>query len=376
MEQIKRSINRIDAAAGEILTLLQDQKKKYIFGCGWMGQKFSETIKALGFLVDGYVVSKKDLLEVNGIPVFSLEEMEHKKDAAYIFVALRDQDVQLIKRLKEIFTKVYPITYPKDITVIEAKYYLEYFRNKGVLCEDEILRLGNFNFLNPFVKNDDYLLSWVYEAGDLIMPVIYDDYDRIDEGPYEHYHTELEEGDVVLDCGANIGLFTNIALQKGCKVYAFEPMSDAIFYLNELQKLYGDQMKICPYALADECKHAVFHVQNFDLLGASMLENNNRIDKGYEVEVVTVDDFVMKNQIQRIDYIKADIEGSEREMLKGACKTIRRFHPKISICTYHLSDDKEVLESLLNAIEPRYVIEHRWKKMYAHIPENVKEVSL
>ncbi len=365
-----RNVNSIDVGVDHILKLLRDQKKNYIFGCGWMGQKFYDAVNALGGQVDGFVVSRKEQTSISGMPVFSVDEMEIMKDRANIFVALRDQDEQLNKRLGKIFEKVYPVTYPKDITLIEAKYFLEYFRKKGILCEKEVVTLNGFDFLNPFIKKDDYLLSWVYEAGDLIMPVIYDDYSRIDEGPYEQKHTELTEGDVVLDCGANIGLFTNIALQKGCTVYAFEPMPDAIRYLEELKKIYGYKMEICPYALADQCKTAMFHVQNFDLLGASMLENNNNIDKNYEVEVMTIDAFVEQKQLERVDYIKADIEGSERDMLKGAYETIKKFHPKISICTYHLPDDKEILENLLKDIEPGYVIEHKWKKMYAYVPEH------
>lgn len=366
---MKREINSIDAEVEVFINILQNEKKNYIFGCGWMGQKFLEAIKAMGYSADGFVVTRKSLPEVNGIPVFSLEEMKKNAKGENIFVALRDQDEQLNRELKEIFSEVYPITYPRDITLIEAKYFLEYFRGKHISCEENMLKLGDFIFLNPFEKEDDYLLSWVYEAGDLILPVIYGDYTRIDEGPYEQDSTELRNGDVVFDCGANIGLFTNVAVQKGCKVYAFEPMPDAISYLNELKDIYGSRMEICPYALADKCGKAVFHVQNFDLLGASMLENNNSIDKDYEVEVMTIDTFVERQKVERVDYIKADIEGSERDMLRGAAETIRRFHPRISICTYHLPDDKEVLENLLKEIEPGYVITHKWKKMYAYVPE-------
>ena len=73
--------------------------------------------------------------------------------------------------------------------------------------------------------------------------------------------------------------------------------------------------------------------------------------------------------LERVDFIKADIEGAERLMLKGAQETLRRFAPKLSICTYHLPDDKEVLEALIKQANPHYVIEHRWQKLYAHVPE-------
>lgn len=369
----KRDVETIDLEASEILDILKNKGSNYIFGCGWMGQKFFESVCALGCSITGFVVTKKNSSDWNGVPIFSLDELSEKGKQDNIFVALRDQDIELNSKLEQIFSVVCPITYPKDLTLIEAKYYLDYFREKNVCCSKDSIKLSEFSFVNPFQKPDDYLLSFVYEAGDLVLPVIYGDYSRIDEGPYEQENTKLKSGDVVLDCGSNIGLFANVAVQKGCKVYAFEPMPDAIAYLEEIKEIYGEQIEICPYALADKTGKATFHVQNFDLLGASMLENNNIIDKDYEVDVTTIDAFVESRNIERVDYIKADIEGSERDMLKGAENTIRKFHPKISICTYHLPDDKEVLENVLKEIEPAYVINHKWKKMFAYVPENRQE---
>lgn len=53
------------------------------------------------------------------------------------------------------------------------------------------------------------------------------------------------------------------------------------------------------------------------------------------VKVTTVDHFVKENKIDRVDFIKADIEGAECDMLLGGAETIRRFHPKLAICIYH-----------------------------------------
>lgn len=366
----QRNAKEIELAVKPMIQLLEDPSSNFIFGCGWMGEKLLSAIKALGYTVDGFVVTEKKTEIKDGIPVYSIEKLSQSNNKKNnIFVALRDQDVELIERLKGIFFNVYPVSYPRDITLIEAKYYLDYFQTRDVDCSNAYLQLGDYHFVNPFYKPDDYLLSFVYEAGDLVLPVIYKDEGRIDEGTYEYGHTMLQNGDVVLDCGSNIGLFANIAIQKGCQVYAFEPMPDAIQYLRELNQTLDIKINICPYALADRCGTAQFHIQNFDLLGASMLKGHNSIDKNCNVDVITVDQFVENEKLDRVDYIKADIEGSERDMLRGAAKTIQRFHPKISICTYHLPDDKEVLESILKAIEPKYVIEHRWKKMYAYVPE-------
>jgi tRNA G37 N-methylase Trm5 len=44
-----------------------------------------------------------------------------------------------------------------------------------------------------------------------------------EENEYTRYGIDIKPGDIVLDCGANVGIFTKYALNKGAKhVYAFE----------------------------------------------------------------------------------------------------------------------------------------------------------
>ena len=84
------------------------------------------------------------------------------------------------------------------------------------------------------------------------------------------------------------------------------------------------------------------------------------------LDVVSIDEYVQANNINRVDFVKADIEGAERKMLEGMRKTIQKYHPLLSICSYHNPDDPRVLEDLLRSIDNRYVIQHKWKKIYAY----------
>lgn len=367
--QEERNADIISHEAAKVVDILKNGNDNYIFGNGWMGHKFYDVVKAMGFAMCGYVVSNRKPEVYEEIPVYTVDEIAEKSGKKNIFIALRDQEKDLTERLGTMCDEVYSVTYPRDITLISAKYYLDYFEEKGIGCTETDINLSGFRFLNPFNQPDDYLLSWVYEAGDLILPVVFHDFGRVDEGPYEVGEVGLEAGDIVLDCGANIGLFSEIAIQKGCKVYAFEPMPDAICYLDELKKRFGEKLEICPYALAEKIGKAAFYVQNDDLIGASLLENNNLIDRTYQVDVMAIDDFVIQRGLSRVDYIKADIEGAERKMLQGAEKTIKKYLPKLSICTYHLKDDKAVLENIIKEFSEQYVVEHSWKKLYAYVPE-------
>lgn len=71
-----------------------------------------------------------------------------------------------------------------------------------------------------------------------------------------------------------------------------------------------------------------------------------------------------------MDFIKSDIEGEERNMLRGAMETLRRFSPKLSICKYHLPDDPENLKKIILEANPNYVIREEYMKLYAYVPKS------
>jgi hypothetical protein len=85
-------------------------------------------------------------------------------------------------------------------------------------------------------------------------------------------------------------------------------------------------------------------------------------------QAITLDGFVHENNLEKVDFIKADIEGAERYMLMGAKNVLHDFAPKIAICTYHLPDDPKVLRELILDANPKYIIEEKYKKLYAYVP--------
>jgi len=65
-------------------------------------------------------------------------------------------------------------------------------------------------------------------------------------------------------------------------------------------------------------------------------------------------DSLFIRQGQRLDYIKADLEGTEVSMLRGAIETIRACAPRIAITTYHRREHAEQIAALLRDIHPDY----------------------
>lgn len=72
--------------------------------------------------------------------------------------------------------------------------------------------------------------------------------------------------------------------------------------------------------------------------------------------MITLDRLVERERLEKVDYIKLDIEGAERRALLGMEHTIRYFRPKLAICVYHLFDDIIAIPRLVKELCPDYVL--------------------
>ncbi|MFH1913485.1 MAG: FkbM family methyltransferase [Pseudomonadota bacterium] len=57
------------------------------------------------------------------------------------------------------------------------------------------------------------------------------------------------------------------------------------------------------------------------------------------VDTVSVDEFVARNNVGRVDYLCLDVEGAELPALDGARRTIEVHRPQLAVCIYHLKED-------------------------------------
>lgn len=156
-------------------------------------------------------------------------------------------------------------------------------------------------------------------------------------GDWEHWDTlywrrTIKPGWTVVDVGANIGYHALLASRlvgpQG-RVFAFEPTPSTYqallenLALNDAHNVIARQIALC------------------DFCGSvSVIEQEeagyNHIGMGsepghHQVPSLTLDRFVDEQKIERIDMIKADIEGAEAKFLQGARAAIERFHPIIAI---------------------------------------------
>jgi FkbM family methyltransferase len=188
-------------------------------------------------------------------------------------------------------------------------------------------------------------------------------YYNLGEMAVEAYGGEAEgvrAGDVVLDCGANVGTFTRSALAAGAsKVVAFEidPRNAECLRRNfQKEAAEGRVVVIAQGVWSREGTVEVKVYSNSNWSTAAMPERPETEEKPRVVKlpVTRIDRVVEDLGLERVDFIKMDVEGAEVEALQGARTTLQRFRPRLSLATENLPDDIERVPAVVRAIVPEY----------------------
>jgi FkbM family methyltransferase len=188
-------------------------------------------------------------------------------------------------------------------------------------------------------------------------------YYNLGEMAVEAYGGEADgvrAGDVVLDCGANVGTFTRSALAAGAsKVVAFEidPRNAECLRRNfQKEAAEGRVVVIAQGVWSREGMVEVKVYSNSNWSTAAMPERPETEEKPRVVKlpVTRIDRVVEDLGLERVDFIKMDVEGAEVEALQGARTTLQRFRPRLSVATENLPDDVERVPAAVRAIVPEY----------------------
>ena len=165
------------------------------------------------------------------------------------------------------------------------------------------------------------------------------------KGGYEKEYVEklcelLPEKGVFFDVGSNIGAYSLNMFRKAEAVYAFEATKTTYNLLNETiseNKINNIYTNLSAVHNKDGEIVNIYSISDSNIGENSMYGGNILVNT---VQTITLDTFVRKNNIKRIDIIKMDIEGNELNALKGAKESIMKYkpilfceiNPKLNIC--------------------------------------------
>ena len=77
------------------------------------------------------------------------------------------------------------------------------------------------------------------------------------------------------------------------------------------------------------------------------------------MQVVTLDTLVANLKLSKVDFIKMDIEGSERKALAGSQQVLQKWKPRLAISSYHLKGDAAAITSLVWTARADYLIDSK-----------------
>ena len=194
------------------------------------------------------------------------------------------------------------------------------------------------------------------------------------------------QGDVVVDGGGYLGetalWFAHVVGETG-RVLTFELEEGALGVLREnLEANPGlaSRIEVNEHALWDEPG------QELPILvsgpGTTLMNGTPDPDDTASrpveqiVSTASIDALVASGELERVDFIKLDIEGAESRALKGAEQTLARFRPRLALAAYHQFDDMWALMRQIDQLELGYQFamahftpHHEETVLYAWVPE-------
>lgn len=191
---------------------------------------------------------------------------------------------------------------------------------------------------------------------------------------------KAEKGDVVIDAGACWGdtsLYFAHEVGNTGRVYAFEFISENLDVFKK-NLAYNEHLA----ATINIIERPIWNVSDAELYflihgpGSSLSDKVIDQPDTQVCKTITIDDVVKNEKLEKVDFIKMDIEGSELNALMGAEETLKRFKPKLAISVYHKPDDFITIPKYLDSLNLGYkfYLEHHtihvWETVLFAVPSD------
>jgi FkbM family methyltransferase len=255
----------------------------------------------------------------------------------------KDQLVDILA-FKMLSHKNYKLQFPTE-------HFYELLKNINKCKTEETINPNNWIlYLYDLSKIGKDIKVFFHDPESVYLSILANQYG------YPDADFDIKKGDYVIDGGCFYGdtalVFANKTGAIG-KVFSFEFVNDNI-------KVFENNMRVNPelsksislnrYALWNSSDETLTFQEN----GPATRVDNSKTSPTISVKTKSIDDFVKEKNIEKIDFIKLDIEGAEMKCLEGAQNTIKKYKPKLAICVYHKDYDMVEIPQYIKQLLPEY----------------------
>ena len=173
---------------------------------------------------------------------------------------------------------------------------------------------------------------------------------------------EVQPGDVVIDAGACFGdtslyFSEKVGVNGAVYAYEFDPDNLVLFRKNmEINAAIAGRVHLQEYAVWNKAGEQLRFLTN----GPSTRLVTENEESNFLTTTDTIDELVDRIGLNRLNFIKMDIEGAELEALQGAERSIRKFTPNLAISIYHRPEHFWLVQRYIDSLNLGYkfFIEH------------------
>ena len=323
--------------AGVPAAVLDGSATAALFGIGFLGRWALPDLARAGIrfdrCYDGNAALGGDSVE--GIAVHSPDRLDADRPG-FVFISARHAVMPISARLEAL-----AVPHVSCDAFYVARDFEAFRAVHDALLYDESSRLTMRAVLATMLSGDRAYVMSVFEK---------DQYFSL----AEFSGTEME---TYVDAGAYVGdslerfVWTHYGVFR--KAIAFEPGPKQFRALKTRAKrllsewaLDDEQLVLVPAALGEQQAMAHAGTQSGQMTSLALAKSGEQ-----EIRVETLDIFLAG---EAITFLKADVEGMEMPLLRGAAETIRSHRPKLAICVYHYPSDIPVISNYLKSLVPDY----------------------
>jgi FkbM family methyltransferase len=150
-----------------------------------------------------------------------------------------------------------------------------------------------------------------------------DNYYGYEQATVDLFRSIIQNDWTVFDCGAKTGYFTLLfaELCESGEIHAFEPTSTFDMLVDNINV----------YSLKNVIANKLALGEKTGLIEDNIFRIWGQPAETMVYDFITIDDYCEKNNIQRLDFMKVDVDSYDFELLKGSVKTLKTLKPSVMV---------------------------------------------